>query len=53
MDRKIQEALRAQKDKMNIWIRLKLEEIIIKTLEKLRPSLKESLKDPYMVNLSY
>lgn len=26
-----------------------MEEIIIKLLEKLRPSLKESLKDPYMV----
>ena len=35
---------------MNLWVRLKIEEILINILEDLRPTLKESLKDPYMVN---
>ena len=32
LDKKFQDALNQQREKMNIWIRLKLEEIIIKIL---------------------
>jgi len=35
---------------MNKWVRLKIEEVLLKILHELRPNLKESLKDPYMVN---
>lgn len=36
---------------MNKWVRLKIEEVLLKILHELRPNLKESLKDPYMVKI--
>jgi hypothetical protein len=49
MNDEIRKALHSQKEKMNMWVRLKIEEIVIRILNELRPSLKEAVKEPYMV----
>ena len=40
--------LRSYKEKLNVWIRVKLQENILKILESQRPKLKQQLKDPLM-----
>lgn len=40
--------LRGYKDKLNIWLRIKIQENVLKALESLQPKLKKQLKDPYM-----
>lgn len=48
MDKNIREKLQTQKDNLNLWIRKKVEEIVMNLLATLRPQLQEKLKDPYM-----
>ncbi|KAL4502409.1 hypothetical protein ABPG72_011996 [Tetrahymena utriculariae] len=48
MDQKYKDIMRQQKDKFNIWIRLKVENAILKILEKQKPKVKRLVTDPYM-----
>ncbi|KAL4470316.1 hypothetical protein ABPG74_011927 [Tetrahymena malaccensis] len=48
MDQKYKDIMRLQKDKFNIWIRLKVENAILKILEKQKPKVKRLVTDPYM-----
>ena len=48
LDEKFKEMLRGYKEKLNVWIRVKIQENILKVLESQRPKLKNKLKDPLM-----
>lgn len=49
LDKKFFEVLAAQREKINKYLRLKIQEIIMKfLLDKTRPLLKKKLKDPAM-----
>ncbi len=41
--------MRNNKEKFNIWLRSKLEKIVLRIVKKLNPVLKENITDPYMV----
>ena len=48
LDSKFLNIINLQKEKINKFIRFKIQEIIIKLMERLRPYIKRKLKDPDM-----
>lgn len=50
IDNKVKELIMQSKDAINKWIRIKVEQQVIKALEKSQPIVKSSLKDPDMCN---